>query len=126
AFRAGRTSSGIVYGGAQHRERGSALLDLTRDTPSQQLFLLGGGLRVPVGSGMVLVPSVDGRVHRTGDGIGQGYLGGVGAALEIPSGLARITPALRGHFGNVLIREGTDSRILGLDLSLAISLGGAR
>ena len=83
-------------------------------------------MRVPIRSGIVLVPSADGRIHRTGDGVGQGYLGGIGAALEIRSGAARITPAGRGHFGNVLIREGTDSRILGLDLSMAISLGGLR
>lgn len=126
AFRAGRTSSGVVYGGAQHRERGAALLDITRDTPSQDLFLVGGGLRVPIGTGMVVLPSANGRIYRTDDGIGQGYLGGLGAALEISTGGTRITPGVRGHVGNVLIREGTESRVVGLDLSVAVSLGGGR
>jgi hypothetical protein len=82
AFRAGRSSSGIVYLGGAHRERGGALMEVVRDSPSQDLALVGTGFRLPVGPGLVLVPSVDSRVFRTGDGVGQGYLTGAGAGLE--------------------------------------------
>jgi hypothetical protein len=126
AFAVGAGSSAIVYGGLLHRDGGTALADFSRDIPAQDLVLLGGGLRIPLG-GSVLLPSVDSRVFRTADGIGQGHLTGLGAALEVPlsAGFA-LVPAARLRYGQALVRRGLDSDITGADIGLSVRWGGGR
>jgi hypothetical protein len=125
AFAAGAGSSGIVYLGGLHRDRGTALLDFSRDIPAQTLVLAGGGLRIPA-AGTVLLPSVDTRLFRTADGVGQGFLSGVGVSLEWPLQGAVVVPSARARFGTVLVRQGRDSGIVGADLGLGIRFGSPR
>ncbi|TVR67682.1 MAG: hypothetical protein EA422_00230 [Gemmatimonadales bacterium] len=117
SFRQGRTGSGVLYGGVFHRSQGTALLEAAPSIPSQQLLLAGGGLRRPTG-GVTLVPTVDVRVHRTEDGVGQGWLPGVGLGVEIPAGGWVVVPTARGRYGRILVREGSESAITGFELSL--------
>ncbi len=117
SFRQGRTGSGIVYGGVFHRSQGTALLEPAPSVPSQQLLLAGAGLRRPTG-GVTLVPTFDVRVHRTEDGVGQGWLPGAGLGVEIPAGGWVVVPTARARYGRILIREGSESAITGLELSL--------
>jgi hypothetical protein len=124
AFRLGRSHSGIFYAGGQRRDRGTALVDLSTDVPSQWLVVGGAGLRIPLSGSVVLLPAIDGRIYRRGDGLGQGFLGGLGGVLEIPIGPLTLLPEVRGHLGRVLIRERSESGLLGLDLGLTISRGG--
>jgi len=126
AFRAGRSSSGIVYLGGGHRECGGALMEVVRDSPSQDLALVGTGFRLPVRPGLVLVPTLESRVFRTGDGVGQGYLTGAGAGLEFSTGDTRIVPRARAQLGRVLVREGAESNVVGFDLGLSITFGNRR
>lgn len=130
AFAAGGRSSGAVYGGVLHRTEGSYLdgsagFGSGEDLPSQDLVLLGAGLRLPVGSG-TLSPSVDGRIFRSSDGVGQGYVTGVGAAYQVPVGAVRVGPSVRGRFGKVIARENAESGITGLDAGLLVQFGGRR
>jgi hypothetical protein len=126
AFRVRRAASGIVYAGGQHREQGTALLELTRNTPSQDLLIAGGGLRIPVGRGAVFMPSADGRLFRAEDGIGQGHLGGLAATLEVSAGAVRIAPLVRVQFGSVLVRQGMESGLTGMDMGITVNLGSRR
>jgi hypothetical protein len=125
AFPVGGTASGIFYAGALHRTNGTALLEISRDMPAQTLLLAGTGLRLRVGRA-ALVPSADGRVFRRRDGVGQGWLGGIGASLEWPVGGALLVPSARAHFGSVVVREDERSGVTGVDLGLSLRLGRAR
>ncbi len=123
AFTAGSRSTGIVYVGGLRSDEGTAFNpDLTHDISTRTLLLAGTGARVPLG-GVVLVPSVDARVYRRGSGLGQGYLGGIGAALEIPAGSMAIAPAARARFGNYIADDNLESRVTGFDLGLEIRFG---
>ena len=117
SFRQGRTGSGVVYGGLFHRSEGTALLDAAPDIPSQQLILAGAGLRRVTGVG-VLVPTADVRVYRTADGVGQGWLPGAGLGLELAAGGWTVVPTVRGRYGRIVVREGSESPITGLEVSL--------
>lgn len=117
SFRQGRTGSGVVYGGLFHRSEGTALLDAAPDIPSQQLILAGTGLRRATGVG-VLVPTADVRVYRTADGVGQGWLPGAGLGLELAAGSWTVVPTVRGRYGRIVVREGSESPITGLEVSL--------
>jgi hypothetical protein len=120
-FAMGR-SSGVVYGGAMHRARGTFLLETGSDAPSQDLILVGGGLRIALG-GVVFAPSGDVRVQRRSDGTDQGWSAGVGGSLEFGSNV-RLVPTGRARFGNVLVREGTESGFSGFDAGLTLRFGG--
>jgi hypothetical protein len=126
AFRAGRMSSGVVYAGGGRRERGGALLEIVRDSPSQDLGLVGAGFRFPMTRTSVLVPTAEGRIFRTGDGAGQGYLTGLGVALESVVGGVQVVPRARGRIGRVLVREGLESDLVGLELGASVNLGPRR
>lgn len=116
-------NSALVYAGVFHRSQGTALLELAPDVPSQQLLLAGGGIRLPMDWGVV-VPSVDARVFRSGDGVGQGWLTGLGVSAEMPAGGLVLVPSVRGRFGSVLVREGSQSGITGLELSMTARFRG--
>ena len=122
AFPRGRRSSGVVYAGVLHRGNGASLVDVTRGFPSQQLFLLGAGMRMPLG-GVFLLPGVDGRILRSGDGVGQGYGVGVGASAEWPAGAVTLVPSARLRLGRVLVREGAESPFTGMELGFTLRRG---
>jgi hypothetical protein len=115
---------GVAYAGVLHRERGAGLGALSQDLPAQDLGLLGLALRVPVGRGAVL-PSVDGRVFHSADGVGQGFGGAIGAAAEVPARGAVFVPSARLRVGQVLVFGGTRSPFTGAELGLTLR-GGRR
>lgn len=133
AFSVRERSSGILYVGLQHREEGSYLFDQfptiptdgLGETPSQNLFMAGLGARLSRGRN-VWIPSVDARLLRRDDGIGQGHLSGVGIALERRLGHLTLVPSARARFGYLLVREDTDTGLYGADLGLSMRWGGLR
>lgn len=118
AFRAGAQSTAVVYGGFQHREAG-ALLDQSLETPAQDLFSVGAGLRIPRGI-TTLMPAADLRIFRREDGVGQGYLASLGAGAEWPAGPVVVLPTLRGRFGKVLLWDGAESSVRGAEVGVGI------
>ncbi len=125
AFPAGARSSAIVYGGVLHRDEGTYLTD-PREAAAQDLLLAGGALRAPLGTG-VLTPSVDLRLLRRTDGVGQGYLGGIGAGYELPlQGGATLIPTARIRRGSVEVREGLESAVTGYEAGLTVRFGRVR
>jgi hypothetical protein len=119
SFAGGRRASGVVYAGVLHRENGSSLAELAGDVPSQALYLAGAGARVTVGRG-ALLPSVDARVFRAADGVGQGYGVGVGASAEVPAGAVVLVPSARLRLGNVLVRDDSRSAFTGMELGFTL------
>ncbi len=124
-FPAGARASGIVYAGALHRDRGSYLTGL-EEAPSQDLVVAGAAFRSPVGRGGVWSPSADLRLYRRSDGIGQGYLAGVGASLEWPAGGATLIPSARVRLGSIDAREGSSSGVTGFEGALTVRFGRVR
>jgi hypothetical protein len=123
AFAAGARSTAIVYAGGLHTEEGVGFdVPLSHDFSSRTLLLFGGGTRMPLG-GVVLSPSLDGRVYRRGSGLGQGYMGGVGATLEVPAGSLALVPGARLRLGNFVVDDDVESGITGFDLGLEIRFG---
>jgi len=112
----------MIYSGVFHRTEGAALLDWAIETPAQSLFLAGSGFRLPVRFG-VLVPSADARLLRSGDGMGQGHVLGVGVMAELRAGNALFLPSVRGRLGRIVVREESESRISGLELGLTARFG---
>jgi len=124
AFPSGGGSSAIVYGGFLQREEGRYLTD-PREAASQGLLLAGGALRAPLAGG-VLTPSVDLRLLRRSDGVGQGYLGGIGAGFEVPLQGATAIPSLRLRRGTVEARQGLESSVTGIEAGLTVRFGRVR
>jgi hypothetical protein len=123
SFRAGPTSSALLYAGTFHRSEGTYLLEASNAAASEDLWLAGGGLRMPVGS-LVLQPSVDLRIVRRGNGLDQGYSLGVGGSAEWrrSQGLT-LLPLVRGRFGTVRVSEGIETGFTGLDAGLIVRFG---
>lgn len=121
AFARGRRS-GVVYAGVLHRENGSSLVDPSAELPAQNLFLLGAGARLTLRRA-ALLPSVDGRIFRSADGVGQGYGVGVGASAEVPSGAVVLVPSARLRLGSVLVRDGAESPFTGMELGFTLRRG---
>jgi hypothetical protein len=115
--------SGVFYAGVLHRENGSRLADLSDDFPAQDLVLAGAGMRLPFRCG-ALLPSVDGRVFRSGDGVGQGFGLGAGVAAEWPAGPVTLVPSARVRWGEVLVVEGAESGFTGVELGFTLRRGG--
>jgi len=127
AFPAGRRSSAIVYGGLLHRDKGSYLQPTDdREAPSQDLVVVGAGMRGPWAGGIV-TPAADLRLHRRSDGIGQGFSAGVGTQAEWAlQGGGAFIPQLRVRFGNVEVREGSSSGFAGVEAGATVRLGRLR
>jgi hypothetical protein len=121
----GDASSAILYAGAMHRGEGSALHALSQDGPAQTLMLAGGGMRLAVGNA-TLLPSVDSRIFRSEDGVGQGWLGGAGMAVEVSAGPFTLVPSARGRYGSIVVRQGRESGISGVDLALTARVQAGR
>lgn len=116
------TSSGAMYAGAVHRDRGTFLLDTATDAPAEDLFVAGGNIRLRSGN-LVLVPGADFRLHRRANGENQGWSAGVGGSLEFGRNTL-ILPTLHGRFGNVLVRDGVETGFRGVDLGVTVRFGG--
>jgi hypothetical protein len=111
--------SAALYGGVLHRSNGS-FLDATQPaSPAQDLLLAGGVLRRPVGRGIVS-PRADMRLFRSADGVGQGYLASVGLGYERRGQTTVLSPVLTARIGQVTVREGAQSGLIGLDLGLSV------
>lgn len=115
--------SAALYGGLLHRRRGSYLEATQAASPAQDLLLLGGLLRRPMGR-RVLSPRADVRLFRSADGIGQGYLAGIGVGLEERRATTVIAPVLTVRTGRVMVREGVESGLVGLDLGVSVRFAG--
>lgn len=118
AFRAGAQSSAVVYGGYQHRDTG-LLLDETLETPAQDLFSVGTGIRIPRGT-MTFMPAAELRIFRRSDGIGQGHLASVGASAEWPVSAVVLLPSVRARFGEALMWDGAESSVRGAEIGLGL------
>ena len=112
-------SSAVVYAGVLHREKSSRLSDLALGPPGQDLFLAGGGARIPIGRGAFL-PSADARAFRSSDGRGQGYGVGLGASAEWPVGRTVLVPSARVRLGRVFVLDGVESPFTGTELGLTL------
>lgn len=120
AFTAGARSTAVVYAGALRSDEGVAFdPGLSHDFSARTLLLAGGGMRIPLGV-VVLVPSVDSRLYRRDSGLGQGYLGGAGASLEIPAGDLVFAPSGRVRMGSLVVEDEIRSAITGFDVGLEI------
>lgn len=144
AFPLGMSGSAVAYAGMMHRSRGTVVdplrlgaLTTAADLPSQQLYLLGTGGRLPLGRHRLL-PAVDLRLFRREDGVGQGYVVGVGTSAELRlSGIASdvtassgrgvvLVPSFTFRFGELILREDAESRLTGVEIGMAIRAGGGR
>jgi hypothetical protein len=137
AFPLGLRSSALVYGGVNHRSKGTLLLDesvlgAAGDSPSQQLFVAGTDLRIPVGRSWALFPSAELRVFRAEDGASQGWVasGGTSVDLRLTGNSASrrlvLSPSARIRVGNVVVEEGADSGFLGWEAGLILRLESGR
>lgn len=136
AFPVGYGSAAVLYAGALHRTSGSVLTTfpgggVDPNAPSQTLLLFGGGTRAQSRIG-VLVPSTDLRLFRREDGIGQGYLYGLGLGIELPlvraadgTPAATLIPSVKGRLGNLMMAEDASTRVTGAELGLTLRFGGA-
>ncbi len=112
----------LVYGGLLHRENGTVLDPGAVGAPVQDLWLGGGGLRISTPWGAV-VPSVDARLFRSGDGRGQGWYAGMGGSAEVRFRGATLVPSARLRVGEIVAAADRDSGISGFDLGLAVRHG---
>jgi hypothetical protein len=119
SFAFGRRGSAILYLGGEHRRESQALRDITRGMPAQDLILAGGGIRLPVG-GSVLLPNVDARVFRRASAEDQGYVTGVGLALESTVGQIMFVPGARVRFGRLVADQSTDTPVSGFEVGLTL------
>lgn len=125
AFPAGAGASGITYISLTHRQHSSLLASLpyAQDFPSQNLFLLGGGFRIPAGSA-VWQPDASLRVLRSSNSAGQGFDVGLGTSVELRSGGTVFAPAARVHFGQLQVSSGSKSGLFAFELGLTARLRG--
>ncbi len=130
AFPVGAGASGIAYAGVTHRQRSTLLesLPYAQDFPSQNLFQVGGGLRLPLGTGgtTVLQPDAEIRVLRRSDSASQGFDVGLGASLEFRSGGTSFAPAARIHMGQLEVASGSKGGMFAFELGLTARMRGAR
>lgn len=122
AFPVGYRGSAAVYGGVLHRANGSYLDATVPAAPTQDLVLLGGLVRRGVGGGF-FTPRLDVRLFRSEDGVGQGYVAGLGAAYEVRSGTVTFAPSVTARMGQVTVREGQESGITGFEAGLTLRFG---
>lgn len=100
SFPAGRRSSGVAFLSVLHRGAGRFVVE-TLDIPARDLIIAGTAVRVPTDHGVVM-PSLDVRIFRRSDGLGQGVLTGLGVSAELPAGSLILVPTLRSRFGKLL------------------------
>ncbi len=125
AFPVGAGASGITYASVTHRQHSNLLaaVPYAQDFPSQNLFLIGTGFRVPVGSN-VLQPDAEIRVLRSSNSGGQGFDIGLGTSLELRSGSTTFAPAARIHFGQLQVVSGSKGGLFAFELGLTARVRG--
>jgi len=137
AFPLGLRSSALVYGGVNHRSRGTLLLDESQlsaagDSPSQQLFLAGANVRMPLGRRAALLPAGELRVFRASDGASQGWVGSAGTALDLrltgnsSSRRLVLSPSGALRLGNVIVEQGAEAGFSGWEAGLVLRVEGGR
>ena len=137
AFAAGRSGSGILYGGVNHRENGSVLVEDpalagATDTPWQQLYRGGFTFLLPVGRSLTLFPEGEARMFRAEDGIGQGFLTSAGFGFDLTLAGGRrgtrivLSPSGRFHVGDITVDETSDSRVTGWTAGVTLRLENVR
>ena len=137
AFPVGLRSSALVYGGLNHRAQGTLLLDESllsgaSDSPSQQLFLTGGSVRIPLGRSAALRPAADLRVFRASDGASQGWVGSFGTSIDVRlagnSSSRRLVLAPQGTFrvGNVIVDQGSEAGFSGWEIGVVLRMESPR
>lgn len=124
-FPVGRLSSGLLYGGFLLRAQGTYLA-ATGSAPSQDIVFAGSSVRAPLSVGSVLTPTAELRLVRRSDGLGQGYIGGIGTGLEFTTGVATLIPSFKVRVGNTQLLEGSDSGISGFEGGLTVRFGRVR
>jgi len=122
AFPTGYRGSGAVFGGVLHRENGQFFGAPLPEAPTQDLIWFGALLRRPALGGW-FIPRADVRAFRSEDGMGQGYVAGLGFQLELETALATWIPSARGRYGNVEVAEGSESSLFGFEVGLTVRLG---
>jgi len=125
AFPVGGGASGITYLSLTHRQHSSLLASLpyAQDFPSQNLFLIGGGFRIPAGSA-VWQPDASIRVLRSSNKAGQGFDVGLGTSVELRSGGTVFAPAARIHFGQLQISSGSKGGLFAFELGMTARVRG--
>ncbi len=129
AFPLGLRSSALVFAGVNHRSKGTLLLEdaflaEAGDSPSQQLFLGGTSVRLPLGRGSAILPSADVRVFRAADGASQGWVASGGTALDLrlrgnsSSTRLVLSPSARLRLGKVIVDESSESGFFGWEAGL--------
>lgn len=137
AFALGLRGSALLYGGVYHREQGvllleASLLDGATDSPSQQLFMGGASLLIPASPRVSIMPDVSMRVFRSGDGVGQGWLATAGSSFEIRvagHSFGRnvvLSPSAKLRLGRVIVREDSESGIVGWEAGITLRVGAGR
>jgi hypothetical protein len=137
AFALGVRSSALLYGSVYHRANGSLLLeesalDGATDSPSQQLFTGGAGIRIPAGRKVTFLPEADLRVFRSADGVGQGWVGTAGAAFDLILSGRRfgsrlvLTPSARYRMGHVTVDAESETDLTGWEAGLTLRVQGGR
>lgn len=115
-------STGLVFAAVHHREQGTYLAS-DGTLASQDLLLVGGGLRTRAGAARLL-PRVEGRLFRREDGVEQGWDLGAGVDVEFDAGATVWVPTLRVHLGNLEVREGVETGFTGFEAGLTVRFGG--
>jgi hypothetical protein len=115
---AGDRASASLYGGLLHRSR-SAFLNGTGQIADQDLIVAGAGLRIPLERALYL-PSADLRIFRSADGLGQGYMVGLGTAMEFPFRSALLIPTMRGRIGRIVVNDQNRSGFIGAEAGFAL------
>lgn len=125
AFPMGTASSGIAYASVTHRQRSRLLADfpMALASASQNLVIIGGGFRRPLGNA-VLQPDAELRVLRRSNAAGNGLDLGIGATLELHRTHAVFAPSARLHVGRLDVGSGESSGLLGFELGLSARIGG--
>jgi hypothetical protein len=122
AFAAGERSTGLVFGGVEHRDVSSLSVGLP-PLPAQNLLYGGSAFRVPVRGG-ILIPMVESRLVRRDDRTGAGVLSGAGVSFESVVGSFVLVPSARARFGTFTLWEGQTTPIRGFELGLGVRLPG--
>lgn len=137
AFPVGIRSSALVYAGAYHRANGALLLEESAlsgatASPSQQLFTGGLQMRVPLGRRATFLPELDGRLFRASDGIGQGWVASAGGSVDLIAfgrrsrGRLVLAPTARVRLGHVVVRDGAESGLTGVEAGVIVRLESGR
>jgi hypothetical protein len=124
-FPVGRISSGLLYGGFLLRAQGTYLA-ASGTAPSQDIVFAGGSMRAPLSVSSVLTPTAELRMVRRSDGLGQGFIGGIGTGLEFTTGVATFIPSAKIRVGTAQLVDERETGIQGFESTLTVRFGRVR